>query len=108
MENEMVTIQVVDSLMGSGKTTHAVNDMNANPSERYVYVVKYLEEANRIQESCPELHFKQPMVDKTGGKQGDFHALIKRRENIITTHALFSLLHLSETELKQIGEAGYG
>ena len=34
-------IKVVDSLMGSGKTSWAIREMNAHPEQRYLYVTPY-------------------------------------------------------------------
>lgn len=93
--------------MGSGKTTYMIKYMNENPSQRYIYVVVYLEEGNRIQMNCPGLNFKQPATQLFGGKQTDFHDLVSRGENICLTHELFSKLYLTDEELENIYQYGY-
>lgn len=81
--------------------------MIEHASQRYIYVVMYLEEGNRIQKNCPGLNFKQPERLLFGGKQADFHDLISRGENVCLTHELFSKLYLTDRELDVIGEYGY-
>jgi len=51
-------IQIIDSIMGSGKTTWAIRFMNEHPQNRYIYITPYLQEAERIAEACPKLHFR--------------------------------------------------
>ena len=53
-------IKVVDSIMGSGKTTCLINMMNEHPEQRYLYVTPYLAEVDRITSACSNLHFCQP------------------------------------------------
>ena len=83
-------IRVVDSIMGSGKTTWAIRFMNQNPQRRFIFITPFLSEAVRIQEKCTELHFKQP--DDRFTKQAGFRELLAAGKNIAMTHELFSRL----------------
>lgn len=96
-------IKVCDSIMGSGKTEAAIKMMNEN-DQPYIFITIYLEEARRIVKSCPERHFIAPR-NFGKGKLDNLHALLRRRENIASTHALFSG-YTEETE-KLIREGGY-
>ena len=58
---EMPEIFVVDSMMGTGKTSAAINYMNsADEDTRFLYITPYLSEVERIIKSCPNRKFKQP------------------------------------------------
>ena len=83
-------IQIIDSIMGSGKTTWAIRFMNEHPQNRYIYITPYLQEAERIAEACPKLHFRQPT--ETISKQASFFQLLKEGENMAISHELFSRL----------------
>ena len=61
MENNKTKIKVVDSIMGSGKTTWAINYMKANPDKRFIYVTPFLAECERVRAEIPTM--KTPYVD---------------------------------------------
>ena len=45
----MSNIVIIDSPMGSGKTTWAINNLlNPNPIDNYIYVTPFLSEIDRI------------------------------------------------------------
>lgn len=86
----MSEIKVIDSLMGSGKTSWAIQYMNENADENILYITPFLEEADRIKNNvrrdirCPENH--------GNGKLGNLHKLLTMQEDIASTHALFLML----------------
>jgi len=82
-------ISVVDSVMGSGKTSYAIQEMNSNPRKKYIYITPFLNEASRIVASCPELDFKEPGEEFYGTKRKHFQRLIENNENISSTHRMF-------------------
>ena len=61
-------ITIVDSLMGSGKTSWIIQSMNESytqniftqPNRRYMYITPLLNEVERIEVACPELKFRSP------------------------------------------------
>ena len=61
---------VIDSVMGSGKTSSAINYINSMPSDdHFIYVAPYLSEVDRIYNSC------------TGSIT---HAVLKMYKNLFT------------------------
>lgn len=96
-------INVIDSIMGSGKTTWCIRYMNTHRDERFVYITPFLEECRRIQNECPGMNFVQP----DGFKQDSFRKLLRAGENICTTHALLSKLRFTEEDKKYIDSLDY-
>ena len=101
-------IKVCDAIMGAGKSSAAITYMNENPSQKFIYITPYLEEARRIKENCPRLHFIE-----TSGKLEKYHykktlhteKLIQEGRNITTTHSAFK--RYTKEMLEQIREQGY-
>lgn len=84
-----VKINVVDSLMGTGKTQAAINYINST-DKKIMYVTPYLTEVERIIKACPDKRFKQPVnYNGTASKMISLKHLLDNGENIVTTHALF-------------------
>ena len=79
---------IIDSIMGSGKTTWAIDHMNRNPQRRFIFATPFLREDIRIKKGCPTLHFVEP--DGTFGKTSDLKKLVSQGKNVATTHALLS------------------
>ena len=88
---ELDRIKVIDSYMGSGKTSLMIQMMNESDSERrFIYITPYLKQVNRIIDSCPNKHFAQPSVKEgKGRKSKHLLSLIKNGDNICSTHAVF-------------------
>lgn len=103
----MTKIKICDAMMGTGKTTAAINYMNEHPNERYLYITPLLEEDDRIAKACPTLNFYKPerKVWKKVNKLDDFHRLLKEKRNIVSTHALFS--RYTQNTLDLIKEGHY-
>ena len=79
---------IIDSIMGSGKTTWAIRCMNNSPGRRFIFATPFLDEDRRIREGCPTLNFVEP--DGTFSKLSDIRRLVAEGKNIATTHALLS------------------
>lgn len=96
-------ITVVDSVMGSGKTSWAIEYMNTHYDENILYITPYLDETERIKEStikdikCPK--------NLGEGKLGNILELLRSQEDIASTHALF--LKLTEDCKETIKEGHY-
>lgn len=103
-------LTIVDSIMGAGKTSWAIEHMNEDPAP-WLYVSPLLPEAKRIIAECPDRQFIQPLANAassngwTSTKSADLLRLIQRGENIATTHALFKLMQPDTIEA--IKDAGY-
>ncbi|WP_363347251.1 DEAD/DEAH box helicase family protein [Methylocystis echinoides] len=101
----MTTITVLDSIMGSGKTTYVINMINTQHTKdlaqsfanadheptRFLVVVPLLSEVDRFTHSCPDLRFKDPQPVHSR-KLYHLERLIDDGENVVTTHALFRML----------------
>ena len=100
-----MSITVVDSIMGSGKSTWAIEYMNKNPEKKYIFVTPFLDEVARVKTACKKLAFCEPYSEPS--KQFNFKKLIQDNRNIATTHALFGQLILTEDEIQAIRNKGY-
>ncbi len=86
-------IRVCDAIMGSGKTSAAINYMNERTEKRFIYITPYLEEASRIKDACPKRKFAEPKkgIEEYGfTKVGHSRHLIEQGRNIATTHQAFA------------------
>ena len=82
-------IFVVDSVMGSYKTSAAINMINRSPDDtHFIYITPYLDEVKRIMKECSKKNFKQPKSNKEN-KIVNIKKLIENGYNIVSTHALF-------------------
>jgi hypothetical protein len=100
-------IHVIDSIMGSGKTTHITKEMNELVGDyvNIIYVTPFLTEVGRVIQGCTWANFRQPDELEYGSKTKSLLNLIRNGHNVATTHSLFSLLN---REIKQaIKERSY-
>lgn len=101
----MSQITVVDSLMGTGKTSWAIEYMNQNLDENILYVSPFLDQDDRIIAACSETReFKKP-INKGGGKLQAINELFLGMADIASTHELFK--HLDDESRKSIEEGKY-
>jgi len=84
-------IKVVSSIMGSGKTSYAIQMINDNPDKKYIYITPYLNEVQRVKDNCT--NFEEPDSNiKTGElKLDSLNRLLSEGKNVVSTHALFKL-----------------
>jgi hypothetical protein len=106
-EGEAVKINVVDSIMGAGKTSWAIQYMKESPGP-FLYVTPIKTEIERIMKACPEQAFIQPEIEErvdfkdmkvSRNKTNGLKSLLIEGENIATTHALFRLFDEETIEL---------
>lgn len=85
----MSNITIIDAPCGYGKTSWAIEYMNDNEFERFIYITPYLDEVSRIKNDVDRT-FKEPNVKRgKGSKRNDFYNLLNNGEDIATTHSLF-------------------
>lgn len=84
-----MAIKICDAIMGSGKSTAAINYMNAHPDKKFIYITPFLDEVARICKACPSLHMREPNNLLTS-KLTHIRSLIRNGHNIASTHSLFS------------------
>ena len=86
----MCKVTIVDACCGKGKTSWAIEHMNTNVDDRFIYITPYLDEVERVIDGCTDRYFEQPDTKKgKGSKLEDLNNLISEGKNICSTHALF-------------------
>ncbi|MDQ0927707.1 hypothetical protein QFZ25_001767 [Bacillus atrophaeus] len=100
----MNKIKVIDSIMGSGKTTYVIDMMNEAPEhEHFIFITPYLDEVARIKKSCVNRKFYEPKIHSEEGetlyKLDSLHKHLAENKDIVTTHALFSMANETTKEL---------
>lgn len=81
-------ITVIDSLMGTGKTSWAISELlDKNPDKNYLYVTPYLDEVARVKSSTN----RQMLEPKNlgAGKLSNIASLLQNSFDIVSTHELF-------------------
>ena len=77
--------------MGSGKTQSTITYLNEHSDSHFIYITPYLDEAKRIKDGCPDLHFVEPkqLWKNNYSKLTHTQELILNGANITTTHQAF-------------------
>jgi len=101
-----MNVTVVDALMGTGKTEHAIRMLQriASPynesGQRFIYITPFLAEVDRVKGAVPE------SVDPKGNRKTEhLYELIGNGRNIVSTHKLFE--YLDPRALGQLGLSDY-
>jgi hypothetical protein len=86
----LTKINIIDSIMGSGKTSWAIQYMKEAPTyQKFIYITPFKNEVERVISSV-KCDFKQPEIDDNNNtKLEDIKRLIANGENIVSTHSLF-------------------
>ena len=98
-------VEIVEGIMGSGKSTGIINWMEENPTEKYIYVSPLLSEVGeggRLSQSLNNITFEYPV---TKNKADEMLDLLKLGKNIACTHVLYS--SLTAEHLKYIEDGDY-
>ncbi|MCB5235890.1 hypothetical protein [Niallia circulans] len=96
-------INVIDSIMGSGKTSWAIQYMNeANSDKNFIFITPLLSEVQRVKESVTSRKFIAP-ENEGKGKFDNLKKLLINEHNIVSTHALFQKADDEIIELLRIG-----
>lgn len=93
---EESVIKIVDDIMGSGKSTWAINHINQNPDKKFLCIVPLLSECERFKEKT-DIDIIDP--EKWGNKWKNFRWLVENDKNIVTTHSLIKMMDLDMLEL---------
>jgi hypothetical protein len=81
-------VTVVDSLMGTGKTSYYINYLNQyKGKDRFIVVVPFISEVERVIDETKG--FITPSYDEFDTKTKSLKALILDNQNIVATHELF-------------------
>lgn len=96
-------IKVVDSIMGSGKTSAAINMINFDRDTNYIFITPYLDEVKRIKRSTDKKFYEPNYYDedknKYSSKFDSLHVLLSEGKNIVSTHSLFKRANRETREL---------
>lgn len=90
MNKQKTTIKIINSLMGTFKTSNIFKQINNDMENNYIYVTPYLDEVERCKEACKDKRFYEPK-QMGKGKLDSLHKLLLEEKNIATTHALFKM-----------------
>lgn len=103
--NRTQKVTVIDSVMGSGKTSWAIDYMNTAIDENILYITPFKTEIARVQQAVTMKDMKTPKVlGKNHYKMDDLKDLLGLHEDIASTHKLFSSLETETAELIRQGE----
>ena len=81
-------VNIVDAIMGAGKTQSIMNYINQS-EEKFLVITPFLDEITRYKSYCKSKNFKSPKFESKQTKLDSLRSLIERGENIVSTHALF-------------------
>lgn len=85
---------IVDMVMGTGKTTMAIQGIKENEMP-FIFVTEYLTEVDRMIKATGKL--VEPVPEKgEGSKRKHLLELLKDKKNIALTHSLFKTLRLED------------
>src|SRR5699024_2560679 len=102
----MNKINVIDSIMGSGKTSWAIQYMSeASPLKKFIYITPYLKEVERIKENCERQFFEPNNNNEEGSKMRSLKELIVDGKDIVSTHSLFQTA--DDELLELLTDSGY-
>lgn len=85
-----MAVYVVDEMMGRGKSCAMINFVNsASRDKKFIYIVPYNTECDRVMSQCKYAGFKSPWLD--GHKLEQFKEFLSDDNSIVCTHKLFSM-----------------
>ena len=93
-----MSVIVIDQIMGSYKTTFAIEYMKSRPLENFMYITPYLEEIKRIKLATKDKKQFISPENKGSGKLESLKYLIRNEEDIASTHELFRHYDLETRE----------
>lgn len=96
-------ITVIDSIMGSGKTTWIINHMKKNPQKRFLYIAPLKSEDERIKKEIPDIYV--PPDEENKPKLPRVKNQLRKKRSIASTHSLFQLF--DEECISLIREGNY-
>lgn len=86
-------IEVLDKIMGSGKTTEILNWCERNPQQAFLYVTPLLSESEeRVVNACVESKFIAPNTNEHRTKGLHLLDLLQSGVNVSITHEMYSSL----------------
>lgn len=105
---EEIVVEVVDCIMGAGKSTECFKWINKNPEDKYIYVSPMLTEVGvdgRIHKEVLGTEFISPNLDEHTTKKDHLKDLLESGDNIACTHNLY--LAMTKEHFKLIEKFNY-
>ena len=99
-------VKLVDSRMGSFKSTEILKWMDSNPQKRYLFVSPLLsevDEGGRVHKELKNITLEIPS-DIEGSKSDSLYQMIRSGDNIACTHSLYLSMndkHFKELSMKE-------
>ena len=81
-------VNIVDAIMGAGKTQSIMNYIN-HSNDKFLVITPFLDEITRYRTYCKSKNFKSPKFENKKTKLDNIKYLVEKGENIVSTHALF-------------------
>ena len=101
-------IEILDGIMGVGKSTSILKWIDQNPNEKYFYVSPNLSEVDvdgRVHNSVSTVEFISPSIDQYSSKSEHLNDLLVQGKNIACTHKLY--LSMDNASMELIKDRGY-
>lgn len=99
-------VNVIDSIMGSGKTSWAIQNINeASSIKKFVYITPYLDEVERISQATNREFIEPNNRNEEGSKLFSLKRLLADGKDIVSTHSLFQMADGELLEL--LTDSGY-
>ena len=98
-------IEVLDAIMGSGKSTKVLEWCDKHPDTPFIYVTPLLTESEvRVVEACTVSKFTAPSVEKHSTKGEHLLELLECGMNASISHVMYSMMNKSHLDaIKQNG-----
>ena len=101
-------VEIVDYIMGTGKSTECFNWINSNPNEKYIYVSPNLSEVGingRIHKEILSTEFISPNISEHDTKGEHLTKLLESGMNIACTHNLY--LNMTKYHFELVAKNNY-
>lgn len=97
-------VTVIDAACGAGKTSWAIQEINAHPEQSYIYCTPFLDEITRVREACGKGRIVEPENFATT-KIEDFNSLLMEGHDVAVSHTTF--LNATQETLDLIRQGNY-
>lgn len=101
-------VEIVDGIMGVGKSTEIIKWIDNNPNEKYLFVSPLLsevEEGGRLSRDLKLVSFECPSTSEHNTKSDHLLKLLESGANVACTHSLY--LSVTDKHLDLIERLGY-
>lgn len=107
MTKKMKKVKVIDSMPSTGKTCWMLDHINEMDFDiKVIFITPFISETERVRDACKQRRFKLPNTRSgRGSKLRNLKDLLRNRENIAATHALFS--NIDDEVIQLISDGNY-